>query len=55
MNEDKDLNKLMRFLSEYYADAGAFPVYGKNNIYNDPYQYMFVHSMGIEPIELKGM
>ena len=54
VNEDKDLNKLMRFLSEYYADAQVLSQYTeRNNIYNDPYQYMFVHSMGIEPIELK--
>ncbi|HHT95992.1 MAG TPA: hypothetical protein P5064_04800 [Clostridia bacterium] len=49
--EDKDITELVNYLSEYFAEGSVYSEYiGRLNVYREPYEYMFVHSLNIEPV-----
>ncbi len=54
VNEQADLVKFSYFLSEYFADINVISQYAKRiNRFNEVYSYMFVNTVGIEPIILE--
>jgi hypothetical protein len=49
--ENKDLTGLVNYLSQYFAEGSVYSEYeGRFNVYNEPYEFMYVHSLNIEPV-----